>query len=70
MSRLFGAEGIVGVVPPILLISLKFLSGDPLKWKYEAGSFVHRLLSGVAGPCLIRGGERVRESERRPLWLY
>ena len=39
MSRVFGAEGIVGVVPPILLISLKFLSGDPLKWKYEAGSF-------------------------------
>ena len=31
------AEGIVGVVPPILMLSLKFLSGDPMKWKYEAG---------------------------------
>ena len=26
------------------MLSLKFLSGDPMKWKYEAGSFVHRLL--------------------------
>ena len=64
------AEGIVGVVPPILMLSLKFLSGDPMKWKYEAGSFVHRLLSSCLRSQGTRGkreGERdaARGSERR-----
>lgn len=30
-------RGIVGVVCPILMLSLKFLSGDPMQWKYQAG---------------------------------
>ncbi|CAE7361445.1 ENT3 [Symbiodinium sp. CCMP2456] len=35
MGAIMTGQGIVGVVPPILMLSLKFLSGDPMKWKYE-----------------------------------
>lgn len=31
-------KGIVGVVCPVLMLSLKFLSGDPMQWKYQAWS--------------------------------
>ena len=35
MGAIMAGQGIVGVVCPILMLSLKFLSGDPMQWKYQ-----------------------------------
>eukprot|EP00438_Fugacium_kawagutii_P005753 Skav227241 [mRNA] locus=scaffold2789:162018:164840:+ [translate_table: standard] len=35
MGAIMAGQGIVGVVCPVLMLSLKFLSGDPMRWKYE-----------------------------------
>eukprot|EP00490_Sorites_sp_Unknown_P012485 CAMPEP_0114688832 /NCGR_PEP_ID=MMETSP0191-20121206/63893_1 /TAXON_ID=126664 /ORGANISM="Sorites sp." /LENGTH=416 /DNA_ID=CAMNT_0001976751 /DNA_START=32 /DNA_END=1284 /DNA_ORIENTATION=- len=35
MGAIMAGQGIVGVVCPVLMLSLKFLSGDPMQWKYQ-----------------------------------
>eukprot|EP00439_Symbiodinium_sp_Y106_P082178 s842_g21.t1 len=62
MGAIMTGQGIVGVVPPILLISLKFLSGDPLKWKYE----VVFCFFGTCAALQALGAYLVRYENTRP----
>lgn len=44
MAGIMTGQGIVGVLCPVLMLSLKFLSGDPMKWKYA-------VVFGFFGSC-------------------
>ncbi|CAJ1431142.1 unnamed protein product [Effrenium voratum] len=56
MGGIMAGQGIVGVISPILLIGLKFLSGDPMLWKYQVVFGFFGFCAGLQllGLCLVR----------------
>jgi len=48
-------QGVVGVICPILMLSLKFLSGDPMEWKTEVvfGFFGCCFALQAVGICIV-----------------
>ncbi|CAK9078160.1 unnamed protein product [Durusdinium trenchii] len=56
MGAIMTGQGIVGVVCPVLMLSLKFLSGDPMQWKYQVvfGFFGFCAAMQVLGLFVVR----------------
>lgn len=56
MGSLMTGQGVVGVLCPILMLGLKFASGDPMKWKYEVvfGFFGSCIALQIFGLALVR----------------
>ncbi|CAE7227718.1 ENT3 [Symbiodinium natans] len=68
MGAIMTGQGIVGVLCPILMLSLKFISGDPMKWKYQVvfGFFGFCAALQAVGLYLVRYVPSSYQENRQP----
>lgn len=68
MGAIMAGQGIVGVVCPVLMLSLKFLSGDPMQWKYQVvfGFFGFCAALQLLGLFLVRFVPASHQDTRQP----